>query len=188
MVSWEIINRRIPVCLSFREPNLKIKCLKELLEKYGEDGMIYLSLGDVYFQQGEYGKALEMYRKAHQYFPLPKYKQLALRKIEETEQKITHPIIASDNTLYIVNCTKKKIWDLDPHAPPFVPAIIAYQGTSFKKFLEYVNRKNIKWWLILSAKYGFIEPWHPIENYNVTFSEEETGPITDDTLRNQVLH
>lgn len=33
------------------------------------------------------------------------------------------------------------------------------------------------YWVILSAKYGFIEPDHPIHEYNVALSNDETGPI-----------
>ena len=32
------------------------------------------------------------------------------------------------------------------------------------------------------------KPWHPISNYNVTFDDAETGPITDDSLYNQVMY
>jgi len=43
-----------------------------------------------------------------------------------------------------------------------------YQGSSFKEFLNYAVENNIRYWLILGAKYGFIEPWHPIGNYDVS--------------------
>ena len=140
-----------------------------------------------------FGKAMEYYREATEKFSLLKYKQLAFEKVRRIEQILKTQTaectaVISHDALYIVNCTRIKIGDLDPRAPPFVPAIIAYQGSSFKKFLKYVEREGIKWWLILSAKYGFIEPWHPIENYDVSFDKEETGPITDKSLRNQVLH
>jgi N-glycosylase/DNA lyase len=42
--------------------------------------------------------------------------------------------------------------------------------------------------LILSARYGFIDPDQPIERYDVTFTDDRTGPITNDALREQVLH
>ncbi len=181
--------------MSLDSPSYKIKCLEGLLNKYGRDGMIYLNLGNVYHDIGDLHKALEMYENAFMLFPLPKYKQIALENIRIIKSKLqasTHvnaSITGRDSEiLYVVNCTKKKIWDLDPSAPPFVPAILAYQGPSFGEFLEFVNRKGIKWWLVLSARYGFIEPWHPIENYDISFDNPESGPITDDALRNQVLY
>ena len=41
--------------------------------------------------------------------------------------------------------------------------------------------------MILSAKYGFIEPAFEIPGpYNVTFKRKKTGPISTDQLREQV--
>ena len=149
-----------------------IKYLNELINACGWDGMILYEIGVLYENLGMYDKAMEYYREAAEKFPLLKYKQLAFEKIRRIEQILKTQTaecaaVISHDALYVANCTRIKIWDLDPHAPPFVPAIIAYQGSCFKKFLKYVEREGIKWWLILSAKYGFIEPWHPIENYDV---------------------
>ena len=42
-------------------------------------------------------------------------------------------------------------------------------------------------WVILSAKYGFIDPDFLIPGpYNVTFKRRATGPIDAETLRTQV--
>jgi len=41
-------------------------------------------------------------------------------------------------------------------------------------------------WVILSAKYGLIQPDYMIpENYNVTFNDPDTNPITIQELSNQ---
>jgi hypothetical protein len=40
-------------------------------------------------------------------------------------------------------------------------------------------------WIILSAKYGFIDPGEPIEQYEVTFKRVRTNPVSVATLRKQ---
>ncbi len=92
--------------------------------------------------------------------------------------------------LFIVNCTEKKAWKTCCKGGCFekyIPAECAYCGSSFIRFKKFLYRlwnemKNDEisypiYWVILSAKYGFIEPDHPIHEYNVTLSNDETGPI-----------
>ena len=67
----------------------------------------------------------------------------------------------------------------------FVPAKQAYLGDAITSWLTD-PRASKERWLILSARYGFIDPDQPIENYDVTFSDASTGPITDDALAAQV--
>jgi len=93
------------------------------------------------------------------------------------------------DTLIVVSCTSKKIWDEDASANPYVPAKHAYVGRTVKDWLGKCQPKLDNYpWVILSAKYGFIEPDHPIGNYDVTFRKAGSGPISDASLRNQVLH
>ncbi len=100
------------------------------------------------------------------------------------------------NVLFIVNCTRKKAFHDTKNEcnkenkdnRDYIPAGCAYCGSSFMRFKYFLNElekkmkeKNIDYpiyWIILSAKYGFIEPDHPIHNYNVAFDYEETGPIS----------
>lgn len=100
--------------------------------------------------------------------------------------------ITRENTLIVVSCTKRKIWNKNPKEKEvYKPARDGYVGKHdwFQKWRVELEQK---WkgspWLILSAKYGFIEPEHPICNYNVTFKYPRTGPITKDSLRNQVRY
>jgi len=87
-------------------------------------------------------------------------------------------------TLVVVPCGRRKIWDVDPNAGP-TAARDVYQGAPFKVNKEYAER-FADVWLILSAKYGFVEPDFTIpENYDVTFSLPETGPVTIGELRRQ---
>jgi hypothetical protein len=88
-------------------------------------------------------------------------------------------------TLVTVPCGKRKIWDIDPEAGP-TPAREVYQGVPFKINREYAE-KFADQWFILSAKYGFIEPDFVIpENYNVTFDDPESNPISLAELQAQV--
>jgi len=87
-------------------------------------------------------------------------------------------------TLVVVPCGKRKIWKKNPDAGP-TEAKDAYTGTSFKVNREYAERFADKG-VILSAKYGFIEPDFVIpEDYNMTFSDKSSDPISMDSLRDQ---
>lgn len=211
-MSWKSINQEIRRCRRIPDINERIACLKELFREK-QDGMVALALGEELEANGELEEALKYFEEAERLFPLPAYKERARvaalrirdkilkerRKIEGIEAPPT-PEITKINldehdpqtTLIVVACTKTKIWDLDENAPEFVPARMAYQGDSFRKFLRWaedngLEQKGFKW-IILSAKYGYIEPWHPISNYNVTFDDEATGPISDETLYRQVMY
>lgn len=93
---------------------------------------------------------------------------------------------ALDNdVLVIVPCSARKIWDKEPQRGP-TPAKNAYTGPLFRLARRFAEIHNYPW-IILSAKYGFIEPDYIIpENYNVTFNDLKTNPVTVDVLRRQV--
>jgi len=115
-------------------------------------------------------------------------------KAEDRQKSVYDMINISEfvpkETLFIVSCSAKKIWQYDPSAPDFVPAKYAYRGRKFLKFLKWAEEKNIECkgfsWMILSGKYGFIEPWHPISRYDVKLGCKKYHPISDETLKNQV--
>jgi hypothetical protein len=89
--------------------------------------------------------------------------------------------------LVIVPCGQSKIWKNQPKRGP-EKAKNAYTGAPFKvnkAFAEKFSSKPPDKWVILSAKYGFIEPEFEIENYNVTFKKPLTKPITFSELRQQ---
>ncbi|OYT43844.1 hypothetical protein B6U84_05415 [Candidatus Bathyarchaeota archaeon ex4484_40] len=195
---------RIRGCKRLLTSKDRIECLKDLLKEFGEDGMILYELGSEYEGIGEYENALNFYNRAKEKFPLRKYQMMALEAAERVgrlldefrESMRTKPqpapsqITTREDILYVVNCTKKKVWNEYPNAPPYVPARFAYKGKSFLKFLSFIKPKEKQGvrWLILSAKYGFLEPWHPISDYNVSFNDPNSGPISDETLRKQVSY
>ncbi len=87
--------------------------------------------------------------------------------------------------LVLVPCGKKKIWDKQPTTGP-TPAKDAYRGGPFTLNRKYAEKFGDKW-LVLSAKYGFIEPTFAIPaNYNVTFKGTGIGSIPMSTLRQQL--
>jgi len=91
------------------------------------------------------------------------------------------------NTIFIVSCTKNKIWDRRDQVPLYVEAQQAYAGHSISTFLDAwsdLKSRGFRW-LILSAKYGLIEPHHPIHNYDVAFSLAKTGPISQASIAGQ---
>lgn len=87
--------------------------------------------------------------------------------------------------LVVVPCGKAKIWDREPNRGP-TKARSAYIGAPFmvnKTFAE----KFADEWVVLSAKYGFIDPDFAIpENYNTTFKDPSTNPIDVNALRKQL--
>ena len=88
--------------------------------------------------------------------------------------------------LVVVSCGMRKIWDVNSSAGP-TPARNAYVGAPFKVNREYAEKFADRW-VILSAKYGFIDPDFIIpENYNVTFKRPKTHPISVDDLRRQII-
>jgi hypothetical protein len=88
-------------------------------------------------------------------------------------------------TLIIIPCGIQKIWKKHPDAGP-TKAKDAYTGSPFVVNKKYAEKFS-EHWVILSAKYGFIEPDFIIEKtYNVTFNNPKTNPISQEELKKQV--
>lgn len=92
---------------------------------------------------------------------------------------------ADVTTLVVVACGAAKVWKTDADAGP-TRAPDAYVGAPFKVNKEYAIRLGDRWF-VLSAKYGFINPDFVIpEDYNVTFDEPRTNPISVAALKRQI--
>jgi hypothetical protein len=89
--------------------------------------------------------------------------------------------------LHVISCSRRKAWDNPSVTDRALPARDAYRGEEITAWLARAESASSRW-LVLSAKYGFIEPDHPITKYDVTFNDPSTGPITDDALRAQAKH
>ncbi len=88
-------------------------------------------------------------------------------------------------TLVIVACGKAKIWEKRKRAGP-TRAEEVYCGAPFKVNKEYAKRWGSRW-VILSAKYGYIDPSFNIPGpYNVTFKALRTHPVRLRQLKRQV--
>jgi len=88
-------------------------------------------------------------------------------------------------SLVVVPSGRRKIWDMKENARP-TKAKNVYTGPPFKENREYAETFSDKW-VILSPKYGFIEPDFVIpEDYNVAFKDPKTNPISLSELREQV--
>ena len=204
---WREIIQQIEQCKNFPSHSDRLSCLLKLYDETNKDGMVAYNIGEEYHSQGELELAIEYYEQAERRFPLEKYKDRARRAITMAQRELEKrkrfgevPPLPSkaylsqldpETTLFMVACTRTKIWSEDPNAPPYIPARYAYRGKSFTDFVGWLEaKKETKSfrWLILSAKYGYIEPWHPIGNYDVTFDDEKTGPISDGTLYSQVMY
>ena len=89
------------------------------------------------------------------------------------------------SVLVVVSCGRRKIWDRFPATGP-VRARDAYIGAPFKVNREYAEKFADRW-VILSAKYGLIDPDFVVPgNYNVTFKDPRTNPISISKLVEQI--
>ena len=87
--------------------------------------------------------------------------------------------------LCVVPCGSFKIWDRNPDAGP-TKAKDVYIGPFAKTCIEYAEKFYPNSYVILSAKHGFLFPDEIIpENYNVTFNDPKTNPISVEELRKQ---
>lgn len=199
MSSWRDINARIIECRRLPDPR---RCLTELFAE-APDGHVAFALGEEFESRGQaaWPRALEWFEKAESLYPLQSYKSRArsaasrvrlalIAAAKDTSGQLSDdPSPPTAQRLVIVGCTKQKIWDDDPSAPDYVPARRAYTGRSLPDWVrEGRDEPSGARWLFLSAKYGFIEPDHPIAAYDVPFSDPATGPISRESLRAQVRH
>lgn len=91
-----------------------------------------------------------------------------------------------DRFLVVVPCGRAKIWDRLPDLGA-AAAREAYTGAPFNLNRDYAERFGDTW-VVLSAKYGFIRPTMPIPRpYEVTFKRQETDPVADERMREQVI-
>ena len=87
--------------------------------------------------------------------------------------------------LVIVPCGQIKIWKKEPSHGP-AKAKNAYIGAPFKVNKAFAEKFADKW-IVLSSKYGFIDPEFIIpKDYNVTFKKPSTNPINTDALLKQL--
>lgn len=87
--------------------------------------------------------------------------------------------------LCVVPCGSLKIWDKNPDAGA-VRARDVYIGNFARTCIEYAEKFYPSSYVILSAKYGFLFPDELIPgNYNVTFKDPKTNPISVEELRKQ---
>jgi len=100
---------------------------------------------------------------------------------------VTESTIKPDEVLCIASCGKAKIWNKNPRAGP-TNAGDVYVGPYARRCIEYAKKFYPSSWCILSAKYGFLLPDDVVpEDYNVTFNNKTTNPITIDRLQKQVV-
>jgi hypothetical protein len=205
---WKDINEKILKCRRLKTDKERIACLENL---FGEirDGMVANVLGEEYEAVGDIESARKYFRMAEELFPLQDYKDQARRALgrlestpigasrrTEQEERAAAPVainlaeIDPAKTLIVVGCTKTKVWDMAPDAPEFVPARCAYKGQDFIRFLNWAESEAVQLekkgfrWVILSAKYGFLEPWHPIANYDIPMEDADVA-ISPETLKAQ---
>jgi len=93
--------------------------------------------------------------------------------------------------LYILPCSKTKIWDTNSRLEPLQPSGDVYKGQLHlkgKSFVKFYQTSDPAY-LILSAKYGFIYPETKIENYNETFKSKKPDlKFLGDQIRKYCLY
>jgi hypothetical protein len=87
--------------------------------------------------------------------------------------------------LVVIPCGEGKIWKKNSTYGP-AEARIAYVGSPFKVNRKFAEKFADKW-IILSAKYGLIDPDFIIpQDYDVTFIRPSTNPITVEQVKKQL--
>jgi hypothetical protein len=93
--------------------------------------------------------------------------------------------MSTKGILVIIPCGLQKIWKKLPDFGP-CPARNVYTGAPFTVNRRFAEKCADKW-MILSAKYGYIEPDFIIPgNYNVTFKNSGIHPISQENLIGQI--
>jgi|GEM_PF-978357 len=88
------------------------------------------------------------------------------------------------STLVIIPCGKKKIWNINLNIGSSA-AKDAYISDYFKLNRQYAELMGDRW-VILSAKYGYINPETLIENYNVSFKDKNPEVVSIEKLTRQI--
>jgi len=89
------------------------------------------------------------------------------------------------NTLCIIPCGKRKIWDKNPDAGP-TKAKNVYIGPFAASCRRYAERFYRSTWCIISARHGFLFPEDIVAHpYEVSFLKPKTNPITIEELKMQ---
>jgi len=196
MTSWSDAVKKARKCRENADPKKRVACLKRHLTQEG-DPWYMLQLAVELEEQDRYKEAYYYAEQVVRKLPKKEFRAQALaiaercakhierERLGERSEHASEPALSVE-TLHIVICTNHKFWD-DRDEPVYTPAKEAYTGESFKNWLQSGDAEKVDW-LILSAKYGFIEPEHPVGKYDVAFAIPETGPISEESLKNQVAH
>lgn len=182
---WTDINRRVREVLAGPDP---VGGLTRLFEET-DDGNVALQAGRHLLRVGRPCEAIEWFERAEDLLLLENFKRQAAtgraRALRACGERPSWPAESPAGTLHVVCCTKRKIWQDDPTADRSVPAGRAYTGRTFDLWHGSQEAAEGAPWVVLSAKYGFLDPDHLIEDYDVTFSEPSTHPVDDARLRAQ---
>ncbi|AIE60110.1 DUF6884 domain-containing protein [Bacillus methanolicus] len=90
------------------------------------------------------------------------------------------------NSLCIIPCGKRKIWEKEPEAGP-TRADQAYIG-AFHNLCQQYSRLFFQKWVILSAKHGLLLPEDIVpENYDLSFSMKKADMVSTEVLKEQIV-
>ena len=187
MSDWRRVNQRIAAAKATRDP---VAALRRLFDEEN-DGHVAMALGRQFRVDGDLTQAVLWFERAEALYPLERFKaearqaKVALTRASGNPTGVSNAPVS--DTLHIISCSRQKAWDDPRIVAAYLPAEEAYRGAEITAWRQELESRNARW-LILSAKYGFIEPDHPIGPYNVTFKDSTSGPISDATLRAQVEH
>ena len=198
MSSWSDTVKKARKCRENVDLKKRVACLKRRLAREGDPWYLF-ELAVELEEQDRYREAYHYAEQAVHKLPKKEYRAQALAIAERSAKRIEVERAGGDrpesesasrkdsptrDTLHIVICTRRKYWN-DNSEPAYVPAMEAYTGDSMGAWKKSGVSKEADW-LILSAKYGFIEPDHPIGYYDVAFSLPLSGPLPECALKEQV--
>jgi hypothetical protein len=187
---WRYINQALQKIEEDRiDQSFRIGSL-ELLFHETQDGWVALHLARTLRVTDQLDRALDYAAQAEKLLPIPSRKVEARQEIDRIEASLTSGERQRPELLIVVGCSPEKIWDVQKNAKPYVPAQDAYVGDYFRQWIQNDMRHpklaHRSWrWIILSGKYGFIEPEHPICNYDTNLLNPSQGPISNESLKGQ---
>lgn len=86
--------------------------------------------------------------------------------------------------LFVVCCTRDKVWDVDKEVKGKVKIEDVYVGEGWRMWRGWEVEESVKW-VVLSGKYGIVEKGEEVEWYDVMIGGE--GSVSVERVVEQVM-
>ena len=181
-----------------RDETFVYNVLKKIREKYPDDWLFVLGcyhpkrhdkFNELKVFGGDYKGLIFNYEKKPSLTIEAAQNDRFLQIHKYIESRIYKRLNGSFNDLLILSCSQKKIKN-----KVLLPAIERYDGPSYKVLRKIMKRNNYNNSLdiaIISAKYGLLQPYEKIEDYDIKMNKEIAESLNNDVaqeLRKQIYN